>query len=69
VRSIDTPESQRHRVSRDVRDLALHKILQNKRSDFVLENVAQCINGCAFDDVLKLAADASVVEQRCVLIG
>jgi hypothetical protein len=47
-------------VSRDVRDLVLNQNLQNKRSHFVLKSIAQSFNSCAVDDVLKLAADASV---------
>jgi hypothetical protein len=40
--------------------LIFHQQLQNEHSDFVFENVAQCLNNCALDDLLKLAADASV---------
>jgi hypothetical protein len=47
-------------VARDVRDLVLNQNLQNKRSHFVLKSIAQSFNSRALDDVLKLAADASV---------
>ena len=47
-------------VSSDVRDLVLNQNLQNKRSDFVLKSIAQSFNSRAVDDVLKLAAHASV---------
>jgi hypothetical protein len=48
------------RVTRDVRDLIFHQQLQNEHSDFVLKSIAQSLNSCALDDVLKLPADASV---------
>ena len=44
----------------DVRNLVLNENLQNERSHFVLKSTAQCLNSRAVDDVLKLAADASV---------
>ena len=47
-------------VYRDVRDLVLNQNLQSKRSRFILKSMAQSLNSCALDDVLKLAADASV---------
>ena len=47
-------------VPRNVRNLVLNENLQNKRSHFVLKSIAQSLNSCAVDDVLKLAADASV---------
>ena len=45
---------------RDVRDLIFHQQLQNERGHFVLKSTAQSFNSRALDDVLKLAADASV---------
>ena len=47
-------------VTRDVRDLIFHQQLQNERGHFVLKSIAQSFNSRAVDDVLKLAADASV---------
>jgi hypothetical protein len=55
-------------VSHDVRDLVLNENLQNKRSDFVLKSIAQNFNSRALDDVLKLAADASVGAVNCFWI-
>jgi len=57
------------RVASNVRDLVLNENLQNKRSHFVLKSIAQCLNSCAVDDVLKLAADASVGAANCYRFG
>jgi hypothetical protein len=47
-------------VASDVSDLILHEQLEHERSNFVLKSIAQSLNSCALDDVLKFAADASV---------
>ena len=47
-------------VTCDVRNLVLNDNLQNEQSHFVLQSIAQSFNSRVVDDVLKLAADASV---------